>query len=358
MSGRLRVAVVGCGDISKQYGPTLAPYADRVDIRGATDLQRDRAESWTHEFGGRVYDSLDEILDDDTVDTVLNLTIHQAHKEVIERSLLAGKHVFSEKPLTIAPDDAQALVGLADAERLRLGCAPVGFCGEAQQTVWKLIREGSLGKIRLAYAEVNWGRPELWHPNPKPFYEVGPVFDVAVYPLTILTAIFGPARRVTAAGTTLLEDRMTLDGGSFTPGAPDLAVAFIEWEHGTVARVTANFYVSYLSRQPGAIEFHGDDGSLHLGSWFEFNARVQRASYGKRYEDAPLVREPYEGCEWSRGLVEMADAVAEDRPHRVTGSHAAHVVEIAAAIHASIDGTGPIELTSTFDVPEPMGWAR
>ena len=52
---------------------------------------------------------------------------------------------------------------------------------------------------RAAYAEVNWGRIESWHPAPQAFYEVGALFDVGVYPLTLLTALFGPARHVRRA---------------------------------------------------------------------------------------------------------------------------------------------------------------
>lgn len=352
----LRVAVVGCGDISQRYGQTLAPH-DTVRIVGATDLIEERARTFVETFGGRVYGSLDDLLDDDTVEVVVNLTIHQAHKQVIERSLEAGKHVFSEKPLTLDPNEAAELVDLADAKGLRLGCAPVGFLGEAQQTAWKVIRDGTLGRVRLAYAEVNWGRPELWHGNPEPFYEVGPVFDVGVYPLTILTTMFGPARRVTAFGTVVLDERKAPEGEPFAVTTPDFAVALVEWADGTIARLTVNFYVNVFSRQPGAIEFHGDAGSIYLGSWFLFDGKVERASFGQRYEPVKLVREPYAGCEWARGVVEMAEAIGEGRPHRVTGRHAAHVVEIMSSIHASIRERRSVEITSSFTAPAPMNWA-
>jgi len=353
----LRVAVVGCGDISKSYGETLQPHADTIQILGATDLMPERAAQWTEKYGGKPYDSLDAILDDGDVDCVLNLTIHQAHADVIRRSLRAGKHVFTEKPLTIDPKEAQELVALADERGLRFGGAPVGFLGEAQQTAWKVIREGSLGTIRVAYAEVNWGRPETWHGNPKPFYEVGPVFDVGVYPLTFLTAFFGPARSVTAFGKVLLPERKTLHGEVYTLQAPDFAVALVEWDSGMVARVTVNFYVTFFTRQQHAIEVHGDEASLYLGTWSVFNGKVETGRFGERYEPVALVREPFPGCEWSRGLVDMADAIRGGRAHRVTGAHAAHVVEIMAGSHTSIREERSVALESTFTQPAPMDWA-
>ena len=79
--------------------------------------------------------------------------------------------------------------------------------GDAQETAWSLIAGGAIGNVRVVYAEVNWGRIETWHPRPEPFYAIGPMADVGVYPLTILTAMFGPARRVTAHGQIVYPDR-------------------------------------------------------------------------------------------------------------------------------------------------------
>ena len=147
-----------------------------------------------------------------------------------------------------------------------------------------------------------------------------------------------------------------LTGETFNVTTPDFTVAVVEFDD-VVARVTANFYVTGYSRQPGAIEFHGDAGSLYLASWTVFDAKLQCADWGKRYEPVKLVRDPYEGCEWGRGVVDMGQAIAEGRPHRATGAQAAHVVEIVSAILASARDEKPVEVTSTFDPPAPMEWA-
>jgi predicted dehydrogenase len=155
----------------------------------------------------------------------------------------------------------------------------------------------------------------------------------------------------------LLADRTTTDGEAFTVTTADFAVANVEWPDGPVARITVNFYVSHFSRQQPGLELHGDAASLHLGSWLAFNSKVQLAPWGQRYEPVELVRDPFEGIEWSRGLVDMGDAIRNDRPHRVTGRHAAHVVEIMSAIHESVRDERPVDVTSSFAPPEPMEWA-
>jgi predicted dehydrogenase len=352
----IQIAIAGCGNIAGPYARTLRHFP-QLNLVGAADLDPARAQAFAGEFGGKAYGSLDDLLADDGVELVINLTIHHAHAEVITRALNAGKHVFSEKPLTLSYAEARDLVDLAEARGLRLGGAPITYMGEAQQTAWRLIRGGKLGTVRVAYAEVNWGRIESWHPNPVPFYAVGPLFDVGVYPLTLLTAIFGPVRRVTGFGRTLYPDRKTKDGTPFHLDAADFSVALAEHAGGMVTRLTTNFYVGHHTVQKG-LEFHGDLASLYLHSWDRFNSQVDVAPFGEAYAPVELIRPPYDGIEWARGVAEMADAIAEGRPHRATGAHAAHVVEILEAVKQSWTEGRPVAVHSDFPPPPPMEWAQ
>ena len=201
--------------------------------------------------------------------------------------------------------EARRLVELADAKGLRLSCSPITFMGDAQEAAWSLIADGAIGNVRVVYAEVNWGRIETWHPRPAPFYAIGPMADVGVYPLTILTAMFGPARRVTAHGQIVYPDRLTISGEPFTVGAPDFGVALIELADGTLVRLTTSFYVGQQSKQNG-IEFHGDTGSLFMSSWQDFDAAVELAPFGGTYEPVP-VPGAFHGVDWGRALGELAD---------------------------------------------------
>ena len=184
----LRVAVVGCGNISGSYGETMGAYPT-VRIAGATDVDLSLSAAFVDRFGGVIYPSLDDVLGDPDVDAIVNLTFPAAHAEVTTAALNAGKHVHSEKPLAWNYAAARSLVDLADDRGLRLSCSPITFLGEAQQTMWRLAESGAIGSVRVAYAEANWNRIERWHPRPEAFYGIGPFADIGVYPLTILTAM-------------------------------------------------------------------------------------------------------------------------------------------------------------------------
>jgi predicted dehydrogenase len=353
----VRIALVGCGNIADRYAEAITA-APRLTLAAATDLDPARAERLVSVHGGgRAYATLDELLADDSIDTVVNLTVANAHVAVSRAALEAGKHVHSEKPLALTYAEALELVELADRQGVRLSAAPTTLLGEAQQTAWKLVRDGALGRVRVAYAEANWGLLESWHPDPRGLYEVGPLADVGVYPLMILTALFGPVRRVQGYATTLVSDRVRKDGRPFRIDAPDWSVVTAELAGGVVARLTASFYVP-PSKQRG-LELHGDGGSLYMPTWAEFDSRLELQPRGGDYAVVAPLRGPYRGIDWSRALTDLAEAIDEGRPHRSTGEHAAHVVEVLEAARLSVERHGAaVDVRSDFRRPEPFEWAR
>jgi predicted dehydrogenase len=217
------------------------------------------------------------------------------------------------------------------------------------------VRNGDLGEVRVVYAEANWGKLERWHPSPEALYVSGPAFDVGIYPLTILTAIFGPVRRVVGYATTIEAERVRKDGTPFRLETPDFWVAALELESGVVARLTATFWVG-PGKQRG-LELHGSDASLWLPDWAGFASRLQRTTDGESYEDVPLVRPPYPGTDWARPIADLASAVAEGRPHRLGAEHAAHVVDVLNAVDRSNRKGGGVEVASSFPPPAPCDWA-
>jgi len=356
----LRVAVVGCGNIAGAYGEAMRTRSE-IKIIGASDVDSSRAAAWAQKHGGRVYASLDAVLADPAVEAVVNLTIQSAHVPVITQCLKAGKHVHTEKPLAMTYVEARALVELAEQRGLRLSCAPVTWLGEAQQTAWKLIREGAIGSPRVVYATVDWSRIENWHPNPVPFYAAGPVFDVGVYPIALLTAWFGPVARVTTGGGIMLPERRTKAGDAFTLTTEDWLVSVLELRNGMKVRLTANFYVGDPAENRAGLEIHGDAGSIST-AWFSAAAPIRLGKFGGKYQRVPPVR-PTAGfgewyCDWSAGVVELWRGLRTGEPHPTSGAHAAHVVEVMEGIHRAVREGRAIDLSGTFPAPSPMPWAK
>jgi len=354
----MKVGIVGCGNIAGPYARDIATKPT-LELVAFTDLDPARAKALAKVHGGRAVPRIDDVLAE--ADLIVNLTVQQAHADVTRQALQAGRHVHSEKPLALSSEEAHELVDLARQKGVRLGGSPFTLMGEAQQTAWKVLREGRAGTLRAAYAEVNWGSIETWHPAPAPFYAVGALVDVGVYPLTIVTATLGPARRVQSFGRVLKPDRVTKDGTKFRITTPDFTVTMLELEGGIVLRLTTSFYVAQQAKNYAALEFHGDEGSVFLGHHSEFDAPVEVATYGDKsgYRPVPLVRPGLAQVDWSRAVEDMAGAIAEGRPHRATGEQAAHIVDILmAAKDSAANGGRAVEVTSSFVPPAPMPWAE
>ena len=89
MGQPLRVGIVGCGTISAAYLKTFARLND-VTVVAAADIDRSRAEAIAASHPGVRALSVDDLLADDQVGLVLNLTIPAAHGEVALRAIAAG----------------------------------------------------------------------------------------------------------------------------------------------------------------------------------------------------------------------------------------------------------------------------
>src|SRR5206468_5087340 len=136
---RVKVGVVGCGNISAAY-LKAAKIFPILDIVALSDLNPEAAAARAAEFGLPAR-SVAETLADPDIEIVLNLTIPKAHVEVGLRAIEAGKHVHSEKPLGVTVAEAKRLVEAAKAKGLRLGSAPDTFLSGAQQRARQCVDE-------------------------------------------------------------------------------------------------------------------------------------------------------------------------------------------------------------------------
>lgn len=376
----MRIALVGCGYVADFYGKTL-PNHSQLEVTGVFDRNPDRAKAHAAFHGFRRYESLDALLADPAVELVVNLTNPGSHHEVSRAALEAGKHVYSEKPLAMKVEHARGLVELAERKGLLIAGAPCSVLGEAAQTAWKAVRDGALGTVRLAYAEIDDGPVHLmgctgWRsasgaPWPaKDEFEVGATLEHAGYYVTWLCAMFGPAVHITSAAECLVPDK----GVPVDRITPDFTVATLRFASGAVARLTCSIFAPH----DHALRLVGDEGVLRVEECWDYGSRVElgkRTRLGLKAEKRPrlarlvglgpralkLLRKPGFGLrapganqmDYARGIAEMADAVRERRPCRLSARFSLHVNEVVLAIQDGL--TGPI--ASTFEPMAPMPWA-
>ena len=145
-NGKMQIAFIGVGDISGIYLKNITEMFKEIEIIGVCDLIREKAEKAVKEYNiPKLYNDMYEAFNDSEVDIILNITRPLEHYEVTKAALLAGKHVYSEKPLSPNFEEAKELVALAEEKGLRLGGAPDTYLGAGIQTCLKLIKDGCKG---------------------------------------------------------------------------------------------------------------------------------------------------------------------------------------------------------------------
>src|SRR6185369_1540940 len=131
------IGIIGCGNISDAYFRGAA-RSKLIRVKACADLQPEVAQAKAALHGVSAM-PVRQLLDDPGISIVVNLTVPMAHAYVSQQILKAGKHAYSEKPLAASLSDAAALMELARASGLRVGCAPDTFLGASHQACRRLI---------------------------------------------------------------------------------------------------------------------------------------------------------------------------------------------------------------------------
>ncbi|MBY3343723.1 Gfo/Idh/MocA family protein [Rhizobium laguerreae] len=343
---KLRIGVVGCGNISLAYMRN-APLFCGVEITACADLNADAAKRRAAEFNLRAAD-VDSLIDDRNIDLILNLTIPAAHFDVSMRALSAGKHVFTEKPLGVTAAEGRSLVDAAAAKGLMLGSAPDTFLGAAGRHARRQMEAGAIGKPVTGTAFMMGRGMEHWHPDPSFYYQAGagPLMDMGPYYLTMMVNLMGPIRRVQAVATSGQEERLITaegpkQGTTFRVGTPTSVLSLLEFDCGATVTFGTSWDVFRHSNHP--IELHGTEGSLRLPDPDNFGGSVALSSRGAPWQETDTSGELFGAVNWPiaapdranyrvLGLADLARAIIEGRKPRASGDLALHVLEVMEAI--------------------------
>lgn len=345
------VGVIGCGNISDIYLTNLSQLFNNLELIGCADLFIEKAQAQATKHATTAY-TVDELLAHPSVDIILNITIPKAHREICEAALLAGKHVYVEKPLSLTVTDGQFLIELAKKQNLYIGAAPDTFLGGGIATCQKLIRDGWIGDIIGANAFMLCHGHESWHPDPEFYYDIGggPMYDMGPYYLSALTKLIGPVSLV--AGMTLkgFDTRLITSapkkGTEIPVHVPTHITGLLRFENGAIGQLTTSFDV--WGAQLPRIEIYGTKGTLSVPDPNTFGGPVLlMTEHDKTFREIPL---SYGFTENSRGLgiSNMAQAIHEEGIHEASGALAFHVLEIMDALHRSSSDESFIKINSRF----------
>lgn len=372
MNKVFKVGLIGCGHISETYF-RAEKYFNNIKIVKCADINHANALKCAKTYKIKAL-SVKDLLKDQEVEIILNLTIPKAHYQVAKQSLLNGKHVYSEKPMAINFKDGLDLVKIAKRKKLYIGNAPDTFLGGGIQKSKELVEKNILGKISLGNAIFAFPGVQSYHPNPEPWFakkEGGPVIDMGPYYLTALVNLLGPAKKVTGSIMKGVK-RRTIGIGpkknkTFKVECPTTYLSTIQFENGTIIRLTLSFDV--IAHQRNHIELYGSKGSMivpdpnmfggsvyvcnRLGDpWKEFKTnkmhlgKINIRSQSSRANESPT-NANYRGA----GLAEMAYSIENKKINKCNGELSLHVLDIIQSTMKACKTNKPQVIKTTCKKP-------
>jgi predicted dehydrogenase len=334
----MKIAFVGCGYVFDIYMRTKWAHPE-LEVCGVFDIDAARLRTVSQHYGFKAYSSYEALLADPAVDIVVNLTSVRSHYDTIKRALAAGKHVYSEKPLTTDLERTRELFALAEARGRVLAAAPCNLYSDAISTMWKAVRDGAIGKPVLVYAELDDNPAHLMNlervqsPTGAPFpyveeFQEGCTVEHVGYHLAWICAMFGPALSVTAFSNALIEHKT--DTPLSPADTPDFSVACLNLASEVTARITC----SWVAPRDHRMRIIGEEGEISADNTFHDQTPVRlerfsrvslsaRKAYtvrtepllGRRFgiggQRLPLVRR------WKSHAVEAEQGVGRSPKHKV-----------------------------------------
>jgi len=368
------IGLIGCGNIAETYF-RAQDYFNNIKFVACADKFPEVSKKCADQYNIKSL-TVDEIIHDTNVDVILNLTIPQAHFEISKLALEAGKHVYSEKPMSIKYDEAHELVNLAKEKNLYIGNAPDTFLGGGGQVARKFVDDGDIGKVLTGNFIFAFPGVQEFHPNPESWFQSGggPVIDMGPYFFTTLVNLLGPVKNVRSRGKKFADQREYLvgpkKGKSFNVDISTSVMLDIEFANEAIVQGFISFDVQNHARNH--MELYGTKGSLvvpdpnmfggpvllsrELGSeWQEFSVedkylgKTNIINHSGRSNEAPK-QSNYRGV----GLSEMIYSIENNIQHRCNGNLALHVLDIIESTIIASETKKEVSLRSTCEQPKPL----
>ncbi|HKZ20120.1 MAG TPA: Gfo/Idh/MocA family oxidoreductase [Acidimicrobiia bacterium] len=314
MAERVRVASIGLGWWGKELARgAVAAGMDLVSCYARTEETR---KEFATALGCEPASSLEDILNDPSIQAVLIATSHQSHRQLVEAAAHAGKHVFIEKPLALSVEDARASLKAAEAGGIVL---QVGFQRRrhaAHREMKRLIDDGEIGEIETL--EANHSLPNRlaegawrWDEEESP---LGSMTSLGIHQIENFHYLAGPITRVAAVSRR----------GRTVPIDESTAMVF-EFASGAVGALVSSFFTPWRI----SLSVHGTEGAAFA------DRDGATLSYQRRGESEPAEIQLSEFDAVTDQLIEFATCIRSGSHPEVSGAEGLAVVAVLEAAQRS-----------------------
>ncbi|MBV7388042.1 Gfo/Idh/MocA family oxidoreductase [Pasteurellaceae bacterium TAE3-ERU1] len=254
---KIRIAVVGCGRISKNHFGSIQQLSDEYELVAICDIDQEKLESHSKEYGVPGYSSLDELLKNEQLDLVTLCTPSGIHPEQAIKAAAHGVNVITEKPMATKLADGLAMIKACDAAGVKLFVVKQNRKNTTLQLLKRAITEKRFGRINMVHINVFWTRPQEYYDRAQWSgtwdMDGGAFMNQATHYVDLLHWLIGPVDKVQS----MVSTHRDID-------VEDTGVVNIRWRNGALGSMAVTM-CTYPKNLEGSITILGDKGTVRIG---------------------------------------------------------------------------------------------
>lgn len=289
----VKVGIIGCGKIAQRRH--VPEYASNIHAKiiGYFDARKEAAEALAAQYGGKVYDSIDDMLSDPEVEAVSVCTSNNTHAEVSIQAMRAGKHVLCEKPMARTVEECEEMLRVAKEMNCFLMIGQNQRFNTGHVRAKELIEQGIIGRPLSFKTSFCHGGPERWLAGPdsddmpkdiwffdKKIAGLGVMADLGIHKIDLMQYLLGQKiKEVTAKVLTL--DKKDSSGNLIE--LEDNAICIFKMENGVIGTMNAS-WTDYGEEDNSTVIF-GTKGLMRIYDNNEHTIQISTDRGDKIYYD-------------------------------------------------------------------------
>ena len=274
---KIRIAIVGCGRISKNHFGSIEQQKDELELAAICDIDPVVLSEHAEKYKVPAYRDLEEMLDKEQLDLVALCTPSGIHPD---QAVLTAKHkipVMTEKPMATRWNDGVRMVKACDDAGVRLFVVKQNRRNTTLQLLKRAVTERRFGKIHMVHLNVFWNRPQSYYDQGNGWrgtweFDGGAFMNQASHYVDLLDWLIGPVEKVQAMMSTTRDIEVE-----------DTGVLNVKWRNGALGSMSVTM-LTYPKNLEGSITILGEKGSVRIGGVAVNDIQIWQFAEQKDYD--------------------------------------------------------------------------
>jgi len=254
---KIRIAIVGCGRISKNHFGSLEKHANDLELVAVCDNNAETLKAHQEQYKVKGYLRMEQMLEQEELDIVALCTPSGVHPDQAVLAAKYGVNVMTEKPMATRWQDGVRMVRACDDAGVRLFVVKQNRRNTTLQLLKRAVEEKRFGKINMVHLNVFWTRPQAYYDQAKWRgtweFDGGAFMNQASHYVDLLDWLIGPIDKVQSMMSTTRDIEVE-----------DTGVLNVKWRNGALGSMSVTM-LTYPKNLEGSITILGEKGTVRVG---------------------------------------------------------------------------------------------